>query len=228
MFNTSEPILRLKQKELDLQDLCGLLKIDGRIGEKTLFFRFYTRIDQVFLLWGVITGAIFVTAHFFPISWHFQAILWSILTLVGSVAMAVLSNFWVTVEQLRWVVYLWIGLMLVGLGITNWGIFGSIGIILINLCPLWLGLSAIGYMVMGLGMGSKTFMISGLLHFLGIEILSYFAQWQFLITGFIMMGCLFLLAELQWDMRPPIESKVLTTEELEFNRSQHQLRQLQN
>lgn len=227
MFNKFEPILRFKQKELDIQDLCGLLKIDGRIGQKTLFYRVYTRIDQVFLLWGLITGVIFTTAHFFPISWHFQAIIWSIVTLVGSVVMAFLAHFWVKVEQLCWVIYLWVGLMLIGIGITDWGIFGSVGLILINLCPLWLGLTAVGYMIMGWGMGSKTFIMSGILHLLGIELLPYLTQWQFLITGLIMTSCLFLLAELQWDMRPPIESKILSAEELEFNRQQNQLRQSQ-
>lgn len=228
MFKISEPIIRSKQKELDIQDLCGLLKISGRIGGKTLFDRFYTRIDQVFLLWGIITGAIFMTAHFFPISWHFQAILWSILTLIGTILMAFLTHFWVTVEELRWVVYLWTGLMLVGLAITDLGIFSSVPIILINLCPLWLGLTAIGYVGMGLGMSSQTFMISGLVHLLGIKILPYFLQWQFLVTGLIMTSCLLLLAEVQWDMRPPVESKVLTAEQLEFNRQQQQLRQSQD
>lgn len=225
MFKISQPIIRFKQKELDIQDLCGLLKIYGRIGQKTLFYRFYTRIDQVFLLWGIITGVIFATAHFFPISWHLQAILWSILTLVGSVIMAGLTHFWVKVEQLRWIVYFWIGLMIMGLVLTDMGIFGGIGIILINLCPLWLGLTAIGYVVMGIGMSSQTFMITGLIHLFAIQLLTYFVQWQFLFTGFVMASCLFLLAELQWDMRPPIESPVLTPEEREFNRQQNILRQ---
>lgn len=225
MFNTSEPILRFKQHDLDVQDLCGLLKISGRIGEKTLFHRFYTRIDQVFLLWGIITGAIFITAHFFPISWHFQAILWSILTLLGSIIMVSLTRFWVTVEQLRWIVYLWIGLMVVGLAITDIGIFGAIPSILINLCPLWLALTAIGYLVMGIGMSSQTFILTGIVHLLAIPFLSYCVQWQFLVTGLVMMGCLLLLAELQWDMRSPIEYKVLTVEERAFNHQQQKLRQ---
>ncbi|MGK7930591.1 MAG: hypothetical protein AB4041_04045 [Microcystaceae cyanobacterium] len=227
MFNTSEPILRFKQHDLDVQDLCGLLKISGRIGEKRLFHRFYTRIDQVFLLWGIITGAIFITAHFFPISWHFQAILWSILTLLGSVVMISLTRFWVTVEQLRWIVYLWIGLMVVGLAITDIGIFGAIAFILINLCPLWLALTAIGYLVMGIGMSSQTFILTGFVHLLAIPLLSYCVQWQFLVTGLVMMGCLLLLAELQWDMRSPIEYKILTVEERAFNHQQQKLRQSQ-
>ncbi|MGK7942335.1 MAG: hypothetical protein AB4062_19685 [Crocosphaera sp.] len=225
MFNPSEPIIRFKQKDLDIQDLCGLLRINVPIGSQKLFCRLYTRIDQVFLLWGIITAVIFMTAHFFPISWHFQAILWSIITIIGSVIMAYLANFWVAVEQLRWVVYLWIGLMLLGLGITDWGIFGKVAIVLINLCPLWLGITAIGYIVMGIGMRSRAFILSGILHGLGIKILPFFAPWQFLITGIIMTACLLFLAELQWDMRPPIESGILTEEEMEFNKKQNQLRQ---
>ncbi|MGK7880241.1 MAG: hypothetical protein AB4060_09095 [Crocosphaera sp.] len=224
MLNRTQPLLRFKQKELDIQDLCGLLKIYARIGKKTILYRFYTRIDQVFLLWGLITGIIFVTAHFLPISWQFQAIIWSILTLIGSVVMAYLTHFWVTVEKLRWIVYLWIGLMLIGLGITDVGVFAGIGVILINLCPIWLGITAIGYIIMGIGMSSQTFIISGLIHLLGIKLLGYFVQWQFLVTGLIMTTCLLILAELQWDMRPPIESQVLTSEEREFNRQQNKLR----
>ncbi len=227
MFNLSVPLLSLKQKELDVQDLCGLLRIHWRIRQRTLLCNIYTRIDQVFILWGLITAAIFVTAQFCPISWQFQAIFWSILTLIGTVGMVYLTNFWVKVEQLRWVAYLWTGLMLLGLGITNWGIFWSVPLVLINLCPLWLGLSALGYIIMGLGMSSRTFIFIGILHLLGIMLLPYFMGWQFLMTGLIMASCLLILAELQWDMRPPIQSNFLSVEEQNFNRRQHQLRQSQ-
>ena len=228
MFNLSQPVLSLKQKELDIQDLCGLLRIHWRIRQRTLLNNIYTRIDQVFILWGLITAAIFITAQFCPISWQFQAIFWSILTLIGTVGMVYLTNFWVTVEQLRWVAYLWTGLMFLGLGITNWGIFWSVPVILINLCPLWLGLSALGYIIMGLGMSSRTFIFMGILHLLGIKLLPYVMGWQFLTTGLIMAICLLLLAEFQWDMRPPIQSSFLTVEEQDFNRRQHQLRQSQS
>ena len=225
MFNLSVPLLSLKQKELDIQDLCGLLRIHWSIRQKTLLNNVYTRIDQVFILWGLITAAIFITAQFCPISWQFQAIFWSILTLIGTVGMVYLTNFWVKVEQLRWVAYLWTGLMLLGLVITNWGIFWSVPLILINLCPLWLGLSAVGYIIMGLGMSSRTFILMGTLHLLGIILLPYVMGWQFLITGLIMASCLLILAELQWDMRPPIQSNFLSVEEQNFNLRQHQLRQ---
>lgn len=228
MFNLSVPFLRIKQKEVDIQDLCGLIKIDWRIGSTTLINNIYTRIDQVFILWALITAGIFFTAQFCPISWQFQAIVWSILTLIGTVGMICLSYFWVVVEQLRWVTLLWSGLMLLGLGITNIGIFGSIPMILINLCPLWLGLSAVGYIVMGWGMYSRTFILMGIFHLFGMMILPHVLGWQFVTTGLIMASSLLLLSELQWDMRPPIESKVLSSEQIEFNRRQHQLRQSQS
>jgi hypothetical protein len=228
LFNISQPPLRTKQKEVDVQDLCGLVRIHWQFQQKTLISNIYTRIDQVFIVWGLITAAIFCTAHFFPISWRFQAILWSILTLIGTVAMVYLTDFWVKVEKLRWVAWLWTALMLLGLGITNWGIFSSIPVILLNLCPLWLALSAVGYIIMGLGMYSRTFICIGLFHLLGIMLLPYLMGWQFLTTGFIMSSSLLVLAELQWDMRPPLNnSDVLSAEELSFNRRQDQLRQNQ-
>lgn len=227
MFNLSTPLLRIKQKEVDIQDLCGLLKIHWQVGQTTIINNIYTRIDQVFVIWAVIIMGIFITAQFSPINWQSQAILWSILTIFGTVGMICLSYFWVLVEQLLWVVLLWAGLMLFGLGITNIGIFGSVPGILANLCPLWLGLSAFGYIVMGWGMYSRTFILMGIWHLLGILFLPYLLGWQFLTTGLIMASSLFLLSELQWDMRPPIESKILTSEEIGFNQRQNQLRQSQ-
>ena len=76
-FNASEPLIRCKQEHLDVQDREGLLQLRWQIGNITLFSGLYTRIDQTFLLWGLVTGGIFFTAQFFPISWSFQAILWS-------------------------------------------------------------------------------------------------------------------------------------------------------
>ena len=228
LFNLSVPILRIKQKEVDIQDLCGLLRIHWRVGSKTLIDNIYTRIDQVFIIWAVITAGIFFTAQFCPISWQLQAIVWSILTVMGTAGMICLTHFWVVVEQLRWVTRLWSGLMLLGLAITNVGIFGGVPIILMNLCPLWLVLSAVGYIVMGWGMYSRTFILMGFFHLLGMMILPHVLGWQFLTTGLIMAGSLLVLSELQWDMRPPIESRVLNSEQIEFNRIQHQLRQFQS
>ena len=80
---------------------------------------------------------------------------------------------------------------------------------------------------MGLGMGSRTFLLVGGFHLCGIAVLPQMLGWQFLATGVLMAGSLLLLAEVQWDMRPPIENYAfLTAEEQEFNRQQQHLRQL--
>ena len=111
--NFSEPLLRHKQAALDIQDLQGLWwSINWQLGKRTLFSGFYTRIDQVLIIWALITAGIFATAQFLPISWYTQAVVWSALTLVGTVGMVVLTWFWASVERLRWIIYCWVILML--------------------------------------------------------------------------------------------------------------------
>ncbi|WP_346293906.1 hypothetical protein [Sphaerothrix gracilis] len=224
-FNFAEPILRRKQHNLDIQDLCGLLRIHWQLGDRTLLSNLYTRIDQVFIVWGWITAIIFAVAQFTLISWTDQAIAWSMLTLVGTVAMTRLAWFWVKVERLRWLIYGWAGLMLGGVLVTDYGIFAPCGWVLMHLCALWLGLTAAGYLMMGIGMRSRTFLLTALIHLLSLPLLSAVPQWQFLITGGVMAGCLMLLSEVQWDMRSPVESQVLSAEERAFNREQQRLRQ---
>lgn len=226
-FNFAEPIFRPKQKELDYQDRQGLLKFSITIRNNTLLSAFYTRIDQVFVLWGLISAVIFFIAQFSPIDWITQAIFWSIITLIGTVVMAFLTYFWVQVEKLCWVLYTWIFLMLGGVVITDYAILYSWVPVLINLCPLWLGISAIGYLCTGFGLRSRAFIVSGLFHLLGIAVLPYFLGWQFLATGLIMTLNLLVFAETQWDMRPPIRDyNLLTEEQREFNKQQYLLRQV--
>ncbi|WP_332984811.1 hypothetical protein [Microcoleus sp. A003_D6] len=225
-FNASEPLIRCKQEHLDVQDREGLLQLRWQIGNITLFSGLYTRIDQTFLLWGLVTGGIFFTAQFVPISWSFQAILWSTLTLIGTAGMAVLTLFWVRVERVSWILYSWAILMITGLVLTDCSIFAGWGGLLLHLCDLWLGLSAIGYFCTGLGLRSRTFIAIGLTHLFSIPLLTFVAPWQYLTTGIIMAGCLLLLSELQWDMRSPIDNTLLSEEQKEFNRIQQQLRQI--
>ncbi|MEG4998612.1 hypothetical protein [Microcoleus sp. B4-D4] len=225
-FNVSEPLIRSKQEHLDVQDRSGLLQLNWQIGNITLFSGFYTRIDQTFLLWGLVTAGIFFTAQFVPLSWSFQAILWSTLTIIGTAGMAVLTLFWVKVERVSWILYCWAMLMITGLVLTDCSIFLGWGGLLQHLCDLWLGVSAIGYFCTGLGLRSRTFIAIGLAHLFAIGILPFVAPWQYLTTGIIMAGCLLLLSELQWDMRSPIDNTLLSEEQKEFNRIQHQLRQL--
>ena len=225
-FNPVEPIIRRKQEALDFQDRQGLLSIEMKIGQKTVISVFYTRIDQVFVLWGLICAAIFVTAQFAPISWVIQAGLWSVLTLLGTVGMVVLTHFWVKVEGLRWVLFCWVALMLSGVALTDLSIFLSWGQILMNLCPMWLGLSAIGYICTGIGMRSRAFTLASLVHLLGIAVLPYLGSWQFLSTGIVIAASLLVFAGVQWDMRPPIQYEFLTPEQKRFNEQQYRLRQV--
>jgi hypothetical protein len=225
-FNSNEPILRRKQEALDFQDSQGLLQLKLQIKNKTLFSNIYTRIDQVFVVWGLISALIFITAQFTPISWITQAMFWSVLTVIGTAAMIVLTHFWVRVERLRWVLYAWVVLMLGGILVTDLGIFCGWGQVLMHLSHLWLGLSAIGYFCTGIGLRSRAFIVAGIVHLLGIVILPYFMGWQFLTTGLIMTANLLVFAESQWDMRPPIKSyALLTVEQKQFNREQYLLRQ---
>lgn len=226
LFNQKQPIIRRKQTALDFQDRQGLWQFKIAIRDKTLFSSFYTRIDQVFVIWGLIAALIFLTAQFAPIDWITQAIVWSVLTIIGTVAMTILTHFWVRVERLRWVLYFWAILMLGGVIITDLGIFLGWGQILMNLCPLWLGLSAVGYFGTGWGLQSRAFIVAGLVHLLGILILPYFMGWQFLVTGIIMAANLLMFAETQWDMRPPTKNYGLLSEkQKKFNQQQYLIRQ---
>lgn len=226
LFNSAEPIIRRKQHALDFQDRQGLLQLRLQISNRTLFQSLYTRIDQVFVFWGLITAVIFFTAQFAPIDWVTQAIFWSVLTGIGTVGMTLLTHFWVKVERLRWVLYAWIVLMLGGVIITDSGIFLGSGQILMHLCHLWLGLSALGYFCTGWGLRSRALIISGLFHILGIFVLPFCIGWQFLATGLIMTANLWIFAETQWDMRPPIDNySLLSEEQKEFNRQQYLIRQ---
>jgi len=227
IFQSTEPIVRIKQQHLDVQDLTGLLKVNWKIGNYTLHSGLYTRIDQVFLLWGLISLIIFITAQFFPISWIDQAYYWSGLTLIATIGMIFLTYYWVRIEQVTWLIYCWALLMLIGVGLTNLGIFCGWSQILANLCPLWLMVCALGYLATGIALQSRSFALAGLLHCLAIPLLSYLIGWQFLATGIILAGTLLFFAEVQWDMRSPIESPLLTVEQLAFNREQLYKRQME-
>jgi hypothetical protein len=224
-FNSQEPFFRKKQEELDFQDRCGSLSLNYRLLGFNLSLGTYTRVDQVFLVWGVLCGIIFATAQFSTISWQTQAIVWSIATIIGAVVMVLLTNFWVKVERLAWVLYFWVGLVMIGIAITDLGIFQCWGSIMGNLCPIWLGLTGIGYLFTGIGTRSRSLIVAGFVHWLGIGILLYITALPFLATGIIMGLTCLVFAQVQWDMRSPIEYAMLSFEQKQFNRLQHQLRQ---
>jgi hypothetical protein len=149
----------------------------------------------------------------------------TVLTIAGSLGTVWLTWYWAMVERLKWVVYLWVVLMLLGIGLTNWGLFGGWWQLLMYLCPLWLGLCGIGYLGTAWGLRSRAFAVSGIVHLLGIVSLPYMLQWQYLVTGLISAGTLFLLAETQWDMQSTSSYQTLTKEQRQFNQRQEYLRQ---
>lgn len=78
----------------------------------------------------------FLTAQFMPICWSLQATVWSILSLIGIIAMVSCTSYWVEVRQVKWVLYCWIALMLFGVILTDLSIFLGWGEILVHLCQL--------------------------------------------------------------------------------------------
>ncbi|BAZ41565.1 hypothetical protein NIES4101_75310 [Calothrix sp. NIES-4101] len=198
-FNDSVPPLRRKRSTLDIHDLEGLWQVNWQIGQIKLYSTFYTRIDQAFILWSLLLIPMFVTAQFLPISWSLQAALWSVLSCLGTGIMMSWTSYWVKRRQVEWVLYCWAFLMVIGVIVTNLGILFSWGEVLLNLCPLWLGLSAFGYLCTGFGVRSRTIIGTGILHAIAIFLLPYFSGWQFLATGTLMVSCLLLLAEFEWD-----------------------------
>lgn len=224
-FFKSEPLFRRKQEQLDLQDRYGALSLNYRLKGFNLSLGTYTRIDQVFLVWGITCGIMFATAQFSAISWQTQAIVWSIATVVAMGVMVYLSGFWAKVERLVWTLYFWALLVLIGLTITDLGIFLSWGWVMANLCHIWLGLTGIGYLATAIGTRSRSLAMAGGVHFLAIALLPHFSSLPFLTTGIVMTVTCAIFAQVQWDMRSPIDYAYLTNEQKQFNRSQHQLRQ---
>ncbi|MBE9013920.1 hypothetical protein IQ250_27400 [Pseudanabaenaceae cyanobacterium LEGE 13415] len=198
-FNLRSPLLKRKRSAFDIEDLPGIWRIHWQFGDTTLLSTFYTRIDQACLVWGVISTLIFSVAQFTVIDWQSQAILWTALTLIGTIVMVQLSHHWRTIKPLSDVIDAWVGLMLFGVGLTDLGVFLGWGFILVNLCQLWLILDGVGYLYTGVKMRSRAFAFIGLLNLAGLAILPYVSEWQFLATGLITGISTLLMAELQWD-----------------------------
>ena len=107
---TIQPILQRKQGESHETDREGILRFCLHYNGSPIISNFYTRVDQVFLVWGLITAIIFCTAQFFSLRWTDQAVLWSALTLLGAWCTVHLSWDWVSLESLRWVMFGWVSL----------------------------------------------------------------------------------------------------------------------
>ncbi|MEL4895118.1 hypothetical protein [Crocosphaera sp. Alani8] len=203
LLDQTKPIIRRKQRDLYCQEYQSLVSLYLKIAGKTVYSGLYSCLDQVCLIWGLIVAAIFLTAQFSPISWVTQAIAWSILTVAGTLAMMILTHFWVKQRRLNWILYAWVVLMVGGVTLTDCGIFLGWGMILTNLSHLWLGLCSLGYAITGLGLNSRALLLVSLGHLLGIFILPYVMGWQFLATAGIMVVSLVILAETQWDINVP-------------------------
>lgn len=199
LLHSTKPILRRKQRDIYCQEYQSLVSLYLKIAGKTFYSGLYSCLDQVFIIWGLIVAAIFVTAQFLPISWTTQAIVWSILTLAGTLSMMILTHFWVKQQQLNWILYLWVMLMVSGVILTDCSIFLGWGWLLIHLSHLWLGLCSLGYIITALGLSSRALLLVGLGHLLGIFSLPYVMGWEFLATAGIMVVSLLVLAETQWD-----------------------------
>ena len=209
-FNYSVPLLRRKQLNIEVQDLEGLWQVQFPLGKERFYSKFYTCLDRPCLLWSLLLIPLFGTAQYFPVSWMLQAGLRSVLGLGGTAAIVSMTYSWVKIERVTWVLYGWVILMLLGLLLTDLGIFLSWEKVLPNLCPLWLAISGIGYLGTGFAARSRALLATSFFHLSGILILPYTSGWSFLFTGAVMVFSLLVLAELQWDMRHPINYAALT------------------
>jgi hypothetical protein len=159
-FNYSVPLLRRKQLNMDVQELGGLWQVQFPLGKDRFYSKFYTCLERACLLWSLLLIPMFGTAQFFPVSWMLQAGLWSVFSLVGTAAMVSMTYSWVKIERLTWVLYGWVILMLLGLLLTDLGIFLGWEKVLANLCPLWLGMSSLGYLGTGFAVRSRALAFS--------------------------------------------------------------------
>lgn len=193
------PLFQFKQDTVDPVDLHGVVRIRWGNPAKPFLSTYLTQLDQALLVWGGATAAIFLIAQFYAFSWTFQAVIWSVLSGVATLVSGKLGWFWVSSRRQRWILYTWSLVVLMGLLLTAYGIFAGLPMVLVNLCPVWLVLCAIGYFATGIGIQAPAFMLSGAVHLAIIPALVTFPAWQFFWTGVTMSGCLFCLALLQWD-----------------------------
>jgi hypothetical protein len=195
---------------MDVHELEGLWQVQFPLGKDRFYSKFYTCLHQTCLLWSLLLIPMFGTPQFFPVSWILQAGLWSVLGLVGTAAMVSMTYSWVKIERLTWALYGWVILMLLGLVLTDLGIFLGWQKVLANLCLLWLGMSGLGYFGTGFAVRSRALLATSFFHLSGFLILPYTGAWSFLFTGAVMVFSLLVLAELQWDMRHSINYAALT------------------
>lgn len=200
-FFHPDPIFRPKSPDITRKKHDGAIYLSAFSPLGIFPAQYYTRIDQALWIWGVTVALIFIPAQFLSLDWRVQAVLWSSLSI-----MAIATTHWLTwcshqYHHLRWVMKLWAGLMLVGVAVSNYGVFGRQGWILGHMCDIWLGLCSAGYMISAIGMRSRPLAIISGIHSVAILLVNAFPQWMFLGTGIVMSWSLVLLAELWWDHR---------------------------
>lgn len=208
-FDSTVPLLAPKPSLFEVPQRPGQINLHWQIGSVVLFSTFYTRFDQACLVWGILSGIIFIAAQFLAVDWSWQALWWSVLTIIGIVATLIITPAWVYEDRKGWIIHSWTVLMGLGLILTDVGIVWGWPWVLMNLCELWLILVALGYLCTGLGLRSRTLIIIGSLHGGSIAILPYVETWQFLFTGIIMSLGSVALAQLQWDCKKSILIRAL-------------------
>ena len=192
-------IFQHKQILVDPVDLHGVLCIRFGGQDKSFISTYLTRLDQALILWGVVTAAIFLIAQFYPLDWSLQSIVWSVLSGGAILASGRLTWFWVSTRNQRWILYFWSFLVVVGLCLTDYGIVLGWGIVLGNLCSMWLAISALGYLITGIGIRAWALILMSFVHLCAIPSLMLFPAWQFFLTGVVMSSSLFCLAAFQWE-----------------------------
>lgn len=203
-FDPSIPPLQWKRDNLGIDEREGVVYIGGSPSQHQRSRLYYTRLDQALMLWAIATAIIFFTAQFHAFDWHHQARVWSALSLASLGVTSIRAWPWAEALGLRWVTYLWTGIVLLGLGLTDYGVYRSVGPILLNLCPLWLGLCALGYGITAVGMGSRALMGIVAMHGLAIVGVKLWPTGLFGITGAAIAGSLLILGQLEWDHRASV------------------------
>lgn len=191
-------IFQFKQGLTDLRELEGVIRIPLGIAATPFYL---TRLDQALVVWGLVTAAIFFVAQAYWVDWYTQALVWSALSAAAVALAGQLTWRWVSVRNQRWILYVWSALVVAGLALTDYGIFASWVPVLRNLCSLWLGLSALGYVMTGVGIHAPAMVLMGGIHGGAIALLDLFPRYQFLFTGGVMTASLFCLALFHWEHR---------------------------
>lgn len=196
-----DPLETFRSESLGMQDLSRLLETHLRRRVQNWHSFCFSSIDQAFLIWGGLTLIIFLIGQFSSVSWMTQAMFDAALTGAGIASTSGLTWTLIDDERLNWVIFLWAGLMTAGIVVTAYGIYGGVSVLMVSLCPLWMGLCALGYGAMAVGMRSHAFSAACLVHTLAIMLLYHQPNWQYLTTGLVISLTLLFFSVVPWDMQ---------------------------